>query len=113
MNNISLSGLHIDVRDLGKDALVIRATPYYAYEEDKRTDKVEGYKYTTVFPDRNFGQLDIKVPGDKILDVPANQYIPAKFEGLEVKIYYDRENRARLTAKAKGVRPVSTDKAAT
>lgn len=113
MNNISLSGLHIDVRDLGKDTLVIKASPYYAYEEDKRTDKIEGYKYTTVFPDRNFAQLDIKVPGDKMMDVPANQYVAAKFEGLEVKVYYDRENRARLTARAKSVRPAATDKAAT
>lgn len=110
MNSVKISGIHIDIRDLGNATFVTKVSPYYLYEGDERTDKVEGYKYATVFPGRNFEQLDIKIPGDKLLDVPVNQYIAANFDGLEVKLYYDKENRVRLTAKDTGVCVLEADK---
>ena len=110
MNNLSLSGLHIMLDDLGTQYLVTGVRPYYAYANDQRTDKVEGYKYMTVLPAKGFSRVDIKIPGPQRLDVPPTGYVPVRYDGLEVKLYYDSSNRVQLSAKAVDVHRLDADK---
>ena len=111
MNTMSLSGLHIMIEDLGTEYLVIGVRPYYAYTADgQRTDKVEGYKYSTVLPAKQFAQVDIKVPGHQRLDVPPTGFVAVRYDGLEAKLYYDKNNRVQLSAKATDVHKLGADK---
>ena len=103
MNTVSLSGLHILPDDLGAEFLVTGVRLYYAYANDQRTDKVEGYKYSTVLPAKQFAKLDVKVPGSQRLDVPHGEYVPVRYDGLEAKLYYDHNNRVQLSLKATDV----------
>lgn len=110
INTISLSGLRIMLEDLGTEFLVTAVRPYYAYANDQRTDKVEGYKYSTVLPTKGFAKVDIKVPGPQRLDVPPTGYVPVRYDNLDVKLYYDNNNRVQLSAKAMDVHRLGTDK---
>ena len=113
MNSVSLSGLHIMLDDLGTQYLVTGVRPYYAYAGDgQRTDKVDGYKYSTVLPGKQFSRLDVRVPGPQRLDVPPTGYVPVRYDGLEVKLYYDSNNRVQLSAKAVDVHRLDADKPA-
>ena len=74
--------------------------------DGQRTDKVDGYKYAAILPNRQFARLDVKIPGAKLLDVPAGQYISVAFDDLVVKLYFDNNRRIQLTAKAESVHAV-------
>lgn len=110
MNTVSLSGLRVMTEDLGTEYLVTGVRPYYAYANDARTDKVEGYKYLTVLPGKQFSRLDVKVPGPQRLDVPPGEYVSVRYDGLEAKLYYDYNNRVQLSAKAVDVHRLGVDK---
>ena len=110
MTNLSPAGLIIDNRCLGSEFLVTDVGPYFAYVDGQRTDKVDGYKYAAILPNRQFARLDVKIPGAKLLDVPAGQYIPVAFDDLVVKLYFDNNRRIQLTAKAESVHAIEADK---
>ena len=111
MNTMSLSGLHIMLDDLGIQYLVTGVRPYYAYAGDgQRTDKVDGYKYSTVLPGKQFAKLEVKVPGSQRLDVSHGEYVSVRYDGLEAKLYYDHNNRVQLSAKAVDVHRLDADK---
>lgn len=110
MTNVKISGLHVDVEDFGREMLVTEVLPYYIYENGNRTDKVEGYKYETVFPRHGFEKLDVKVPGEKRFEVPAGQHAAVRYDGLEAKLYFDNNGRVHLTARAADVRALNADK---
>ena len=101
MNTLNFLKLTFDVSSLGQEALLTAVRPYYAYVDGAKTNKVEGYKYTTVYPAHS---LDIKIPGEKRLDVLASEYIPVKYDGLTVKLYRDNNGKYQLTAKAENIR---------
>lgn len=103
MNTIKISGLHIDVRDLGGTYLVTRVAPYNAYVDGERSSTVEGYRYSTVLPGRGFESIDVKVPGACAFDVSAGEYVAVKYDDLEVKLYYDRDGHTQVTARATAV----------
>ena len=106
MTNLSPAGLIVDNRCLGSEFLVTDVGPYFAYVDGQRTDKVDGYKYAAILPNRQFARLDVKIPGTKLLDVPAGQYISVAFDDLVVKLYFDNNRRIQLTAKAESVHAV-------
>ena len=96
MNTLNITKLTFDVSSLGPEALLTAVRPYYAYLDGERTSTVDGYKYTTAFPAHGFATLDIKIPGEKRLDVPPSEY-------LMVKLYRDNNGKYQLTAKAENV----------
>ena len=98
MNTINITKLTFDVSSLGPEALLTAVRPYYAYLDGERTSTVDGYKYTTAFP-----ALDIKIPGEKRLDVPPSEYTAVKYDNLMVKLYRDNNGKYQLTAKAENV----------
>lgn len=106
MNTMKLSGLLIDNRCFGDTMLLNRVSPYYVYADNKKTDQVAGYKYTVILPAKGFQSLDVKIESaEPLVRIPAGaDYAPVEFTGLEVKLYYDFNNRVQLSAKAAGVK---------
>ena len=51
---------------------------------EKKTDKIGGYKYTTVLMDRDYEKIDIKIEGNRLIEEQEKYDIPVKFNGLEV-----------------------------
>ena len=103
MNSLNITKLTFDVSSLGPEALLTAVRPYYAYLDGERTSTVDGYKYTTAVPAHGFATLDIKIPGEKRMDVPPSEYIAVKYDNLMVKLYRDNNGKYQLTAKAENV----------
>lgn len=79
--------------------------PYREYKDNKPLDKVLGYKYTVVLPSRAYEQLDVKVPGSKMLDVVSGESFSVVFSNLQVRPYTDfKRNTIAYTAQAESVR---------
>lgn len=78
--------------------------PFYAYVDGKRTDCVQGYKYTVALPEQRFALLDVKIEGAKQMEAPTSGYKSVQFVGLAVKLYFDNNNRVQVSAKASGIR---------
>lgn len=106
MNTITFGGLVIDNHCFGNTMLLNRITPYYVYENDQKTNKICGYKYSVVLPGRNFQTLDVKIAGDRpLIQIPAHvDFVSVKFTDLEAKLYYDNNHRIQVSAKAAGIR---------
>ena len=69
----------------------INVSDGYAYEDGKKTDKVNHFKVLAVFPDNAFEQLTVKVMTldipDVLKDLSAGKPVKVKFIGLKGKIY--------------------------
>ena len=105
MNTITFGGLVIDNHCFGNTMLLNRITPYYVYENDRKTNKICGYKYSVVLPGRNFQTLDVKIEGDRpLIQIPAHvDFVSVKFTDLEAKLYYDNNHRIQVSTKAAGI----------
>ena len=103
---LGLAGLLLRNESLGVEMILNKVTNYYGYTNGIKNGAIEGYKYTVVLPARNFAQLDVKIPGAKILDVRLGEHFPVVFDELEVKIYYDNNHKAQLTARVSNVKRV-------
>ena len=109
MKTNNMGGLTIDVRCLGESAMLCGVKPCYQYTENsQRTDTIAGYKYTALFSKRPYQYIDVKIPGKKILDVDGD-WICVRFEKLNIKTYCDDSGQARLTAKAEGLKRITTE----
>lgn len=104
MNGLNIAGLKIDNDCLGKDMMLTTVKPYYAYADGKRTDCVQGYKYTVALPAQHFALLNVKIEGTKQMDAPTSGYKSVQFVGLNAKLYFDNNNRVQVSAKASGIR---------
>ncbi len=87
MNTITNTGLYIDPNCFGKDMLLVETAPYYEYIDKVRSNNILGYKYTVVLPQRGFEKLDVKISGNKLLDVKPGDNISVSFKDLQVKPY--------------------------
>lgn len=67
------------VKTVGTELILIGIRPYYKYEDGKKVDKIEGYRYEIVLCQRKYERLFVKIAGD--------QRIPF-FENLELHVYY-------------------------
>lgn len=103
-NTLNISGLRIAPECLGKEMMLTRVKEYYEYVDGKRTDRVKGYTYTVALPEQRFALLGVKIEGEKQMDAPASGYTSVQFVGLNVKLYFDNNNRVQVTAKASGIR---------
>ena len=100
------AGLLVRNECLGTEMQVTGVRGYFTYANGIKSNVIEGYKYTMVLPKKNFASLDVKIPGSKILDVRPGEHFPVAFDDLEIKIYYDNNRKAQLTARATGVKRV-------
>lgn len=100
--------LFFDPASLGKEALLTDVSSYNLYKDGVRTNIPLGYKYQVALPAHALASLDVKIEGDKLMDVPVGEYTPVVFDKLEIKLYFDNYGKARLTAKAANIRAVSS-----
>lgn len=98
------SEMMIDNRSIGSKYLLVEVKPKYAYEDNRRTDKVVGYAYTIVLPDKQFERLTVKIDGPKLMDTPDG-YVDVGFDGLELYIYWYQGQYA-VGARAAGIYPM-------
>lgn len=103
---IKINDLKIDVNCFGGEFLLVDIVPYYKYQDGKRIDILEGYRYDVALPKLKMEKLNVKIPNSApIVDIVNGEEIPMKnvmFEGLEVGCYMSDRN-INLTATAKRV----------
>ena len=98
---MNITDLKISNESLGRKLWLVDVLPVYEYKNNERTDKVCGYKYTVVMPDKNFDRIGIKVEGRKLLDKPDG-YAEVVFDSLELFIYW-MNGQPHVGARAAGV----------
>ena len=98
---MNITDLKISNESLGKRLWLVDVLPVYEYKNNERTDKVCGYKYTVVLPDKNFERIGIKVEGKKLLEKPEG-YAEVVFDNLELFIYW-MNGQPNVGARAAGV----------
>ena len=75
------------VKTVGTELILIGIRPYYKYEDGKKVDKIEGYRYEIVLCQRKYERLFVKIAGDQ--RIPFNEDgLPVQFENLELHVYY-------------------------
>lgn len=105
LNEIVVDGF----KTLGKEMILVSQNPYFDYEDGKRTDRISGYKYEVVLPEKSFEKVSIKIeslePAFSDSEIQGN--IRVAFDGLKVKLYQDfRTNQVKLTCQAQKIRKI-------
>ena len=59
------------VKTVGTELILIGIRPYYKYEDGKKVDKIEGYRYEIVLCQRKYERLFVKIAGDQ--RIPFNE----------------------------------------
>lgn len=104
MNTLSTTGLRIDNSCFGSAMLLTRVSAYKEYRDGTPLDGIAGYKYIVVMPSRGYEVLEVKIPGDKKLDVSFGENLPVTFDKLQVRPYMDyKRNSLGFTAQADGI----------
>lgn len=107
-----LSQLTITNFSNGGPAVLDEVRPSYAYQNNERTDKVNGLKVTVVFPANRYEKLTVTVadPIDRLSAVldnaPAGTGVPVSFVNFAAKVYRDRSGDKSVSAKADSVQIV-------
>lgn len=79
--------------------------PVYEYVDGHRTDRIIGYKYTIVAVDMDAERLDVKILGDKQLDVGSG-HVTVKLDDPEWVIWTNDYHAVVVSARATGIHPV-------
>jgi len=99
---IKLHALKIDVvATLGKRYWLTEVRPVYKYIDNKKTDEIDGYRYTIVLPERGLEKISVKIEGKKRIDTPDN-YVEVDFSNLELYIYW-LSGQPQIGARAKDI----------
>ena len=102
---MKITDLQIDLKSLGNKLWLVEVAPAYAYQDNRRTDTVIGYRYIVALPERGLDKVSIRIDGAKRMDAP-NDFV--KFENLEVFIYWSR-GEYQLGARATNIHPVAAN----
>lgn len=103
---LRLSDLKIAPEALGSKLLLTDVRPVYEYKDGVRTDRVTGYRYMTVLPEKSFEKLGVKIEGPQQLDKPDG-YAEVVFDGLEIYAYVSG-GQIQVGARATGIREVKS-----
>lgn len=103
--NMKITDLKIDPASLGGKQWLVEVVPAYAYQDNRRTDTVIGYRYTVALPERNLDKISVRIDGAKRMESP-NGYIEVRFENLELYLYWSR-GEYQLGARATNIHPVA------
>lgn len=92
-------------KTLGTQLWLTGVRPYYQYNGGVRTGVIDGYKYTVAAMDRGLRKIDVKIPGEQIMETPE-KHVPVRVSGIEIKIYRQRDGDYGVTATATGIAPI-------
>lgn len=98
--SLNLKNIVVDVKStLGDKFFLTDISPYYLYENGKKTEKIEGYKYTVAVVAMNLDKISVKISGNKeILLEDFNGKMPAvSFVGLKMKLWQNFQSRQIMT----------------
>ena len=104
---MKITDLKIDPASLGSKQWLVEVVPAYAYQDNRRTDTVIGYRYTGALPERNLDTISVRIDGAKRMESP-NGYIEVRFENLELYLYWSR-GEYQLGARATNIHPVAAN----
>lgn len=96
----------------GGQAVLDAVRPSYEFQNNQRTDKVNGLKVTVVFPGNRYEKLTVTVadPIDRLSAVldktPAGTPVLVSFVNFTAKVYRDRSGDKAISAKADSVQIV-------
>lgn len=102
---MKITDLQIDLKSLGNKLWLVEVAPAYAYQDNRRTDTIIGYRYTVALPERNLDKISVRIDGAKRMESP-NGYIEVRFENLE--LYWSR-GEYQLGARATNIHPVAAN----
>lgn len=95
---LNIRDLRIDPASLGKKKLLVDVIPAYEYKDNKRTDKITGYRYVVCLAEHRLEKLGVRIDGSQIMEQPDG-FVEVDFAGLEVS-GYESQGKVQFTAKA-------------
>lgn len=98
--SLNLKNIVIDVNStLGNKFFLTGVSPYYSYENGKKTEKIEGYKYTVAVVSMNLDKISVKISGDQKISLEDfDGKMPAVvFSGLKMRLWQNFQNRQIMT----------------
>ena len=99
------SDMIVSNESLGKKFLLVEVRPKYEYVGNQRTDKVTGFGYTIVLPERSFERLVVRIDGKQQIESP-DSYVEVTFVDLELYIFWS-QGQYTVGARASGIRVVN------
>ena len=85
---LKLQDLIISSESLGSKLWLIDIIPAYEYRDNRRTDTITGYKYIVALPEKGLEKISIRIDGKQQLEKPESGFVEARFDNLEVFIYW-------------------------
>jgi len=98
---LNIRDLTIDPASLGSKKLLVDITPAYEYKDNKRTDKLTGYRYVVALPEHGLEKIGVKIEGKQLLEKPEG-FAEVVFDGLELFLYMSN-GQPQIGARATGV----------
>lgn len=83
---LSIRDVAIDPKSLGNKMILTDVLPVYEFINNRRGDKIVGYKYVVALPKHSFEKIAVKIAGDKLVEKPET-YAEVNFENIEVFAY--------------------------
>lgn len=99
------SDMIISNDSIGSKLLLVEVKAKYEYVNNQRTDKVTGFGYTIVLPERSFERLTVRIDGKQQIESP-DSYIEVTFTDLELYIFWS-QGQYTVGARASGIRAVN------
>ena len=100
---LNIRDLRIDNASLGQKMLLVEVSPAYEYKDNKRTDRITGYRYVVCLTEHRLEKLSVRIDGPQLMEQPDG-FVEVLFDGLEVS-GYESQGKVNFTAKATGIYP--------
>ena len=94
---------------VGKNLMLVGVSPSYAYDNGKRTDTINGYKYEIVMPERMYEKLNVRILGEQKVEMPENETPQVLLDGLMIRLYWTQQGH-KVSASADNIRLVNPPK---
>jgi len=108
-----IEDVNLSLEQIANDdvVLLLETRPYYAYVNQQKTDKVEGYTYVCCCPKQKYERIMVKIESSQPIiendKIVADTYV--SFDGFNGRFYRDRNGVYQLSCKAEAVHLVDTD----
>ena len=102
---MKITDLIIDPKSLGNKLWLVDVTPAYEYQNNRRTDTIQGYRYAVALPEKGLDKINVRIDGDRQME-PPNGFVEVRFDNLEVFIYWS-QGQPQVGAKATSIHGVN------
>lgn len=102
---MKITEFNISPARLGKKLWLVDVTPAYEYQNNRRTENVNGYHSSIAMSEKGLDKINVRIDGEKRMDAPAG-YAEVRFDDLEVFIYWS-QGQPRVGVKAADIHLVN------